>query len=245
MNSAVSDPQLETLRLYRALIGERPDWGGALVLSCGESSASSRIPVAASIAGAATLLIENDPAPVKAAMRRAELDFVVNSLDEALRALKNEIRKHRPLSVGLMADVPATLREMNERGVLPDLLLIAPNQPTQPVLGNRDIQAMQSAGMSLRLSVDPAPERDHHRDRQDEYFLSAETAERLQEVDNRLLAFLPVDDTVRRRWLQRVPRYLREASSGGRWIWLTDDERKELAQLHAVRSASPPKSPTP
>ena len=41
--------------------------------------------------------------------------------DEALRVLKNEIRKHRPLSVALDGAVEPAIEEMRERGVLPDL----------------------------------------------------------------------------------------------------------------------------
>jgi len=40
---------------------------------------------------------------------------------------------------------------------------------------------------------------------------------------------------VRRRWIRRLPQYLREARSGGRWIWLSAEERESLA----VRGFSP------
>ena len=117
-----SEHQLETLRLYGALIEEREDWGGGLVLCCGEGCATSRVPAGVSIAGGATLVLDGDPDAVKAAMRRGELDFVVNALDEALRALKNEVRLRRPLSVGVTAELSGALGEMVERGVLPGLL---------------------------------------------------------------------------------------------------------------------------
>ncbi len=62
---------------------------------------------------------------MKAAMRAGALDFVVNTLDEALRALKNQVRLRRPVGVGLVADVDATLAEMVERGVQPDLHIVS------------------------------------------------------------------------------------------------------------------------
>ncbi len=64
---------------------------------------------------------------MKSAMRAGYLDFVVvvNTLDEALRALKNEVRQKRPLTVGLIAEIEATLTEMVERGVQPDLQLVS------------------------------------------------------------------------------------------------------------------------
>ena len=50
-------------------------------------------------------------------------DFVVNSLDEALRTLKNEIRQRRPLAVALLADPDQVTDEAAERGLAPRLIL--------------------------------------------------------------------------------------------------------------------------
>src|SRR5580704_14533301 len=122
---AVDNLQRQTLRLYRALVASREDWGGALVLCSGQGCTASGIPVAASIAGSATLAVDADAEAMKSALRRGELDFVVNTLDEALRTLKNQIRLKRPLSVGLIADASATLAELASRGVQPDIKLEA------------------------------------------------------------------------------------------------------------------------
>lgn len=69
----------------------------------------------------------------------------------------------------------------------------------------------------------------NHR-RHDEHFFAAADASALRSVDAALLAALPPGDTVRRRWLERIPRYLREARSGGRWFWLGKDELAALAE---------------
>jgi hypothetical protein len=135
---------------------------------------------------------------MKAAQRAGYLDFVVNSLDEALRALKNEVRQKRPLSVGLIADVDATLAEMDERGIQPDL-------------------RFDPASLPIILQ------------RGDEYYLAATDGAALRQVDAALLALLPAGDLVRRRWLQRVPQFLREARTGRRWIWLSGAELDMLA----------------
>jgi len=229
------DRQLETLRVYGGLVEEREDWGGGLVLCCGEGCAASGTPVAVSIAGGATLALDGDAGVVKAAMRRGELDFVVNTLDEALRALKNEVRLRRPLSVGLIADVSATLREMVERGVLPDLLLIGANQNAQAVLQDESIRALQAIGMPLRLATDrpevelsSSPRMTLSSKPLDEIYLPAMNAAELRALDERLLAILPADDLVRRRWIQRIAKYLREARSGGRWVWLMEEERQQI-----------------
>ena len=49
---------------------------------------------------------------------------MVNNLDEALRILKNEVRKKQPVSVCLEGDLAATLHEAVERGLQPDLLAL-------------------------------------------------------------------------------------------------------------------------
>ncbi len=226
--------QLDTLRLYGALIDVRRDWSGGLVLCCGKGCVSNGSTAAVSIAGGATLAIESDAAAVKAAMRLGELDFVVNTLDEALRTLKNEVRQHRPLSVGLIADVDAVLSEMVERGVLPDLLMIGPNQSAQPILQKSSIRALEAEGMPLRLMVDPnyelpgKPVMNLSGKKCHEVYRPASNAVDLKAVDQRLLAILPPDDMVRRRWVQWVPQYVRDARAGGRWIWLTEEERQQF-----------------
>ena len=195
---AATNLQRQTLRLYRAVVESREDWGGALVLCSGSGCAASGIPVAASVAGAATLAIDADAEAMKSALRRGELDFVVNTLDEALRTLKNQIRLKRPLSVGLIADVDATLAELTSRGVQPDVTLDPASAPVS---------------------------------REDELFFAARDAGELQRLDAALLDILPAGDVARPRWIRRLPQYLREARSGGRWIWLSADEREALARL--------------
>jgi urocanate hydratase len=233
LRTNASDRQLETLRVYGELVEVREDWGGGLVLCCGEGCAASGVPAAVSIAGGATLAVDGDAAEVKAAMRWGEVDFVVNTLDEALRALKNEIRMRRPLSVGLIADVDAALSEMVERGVQPDLLLIGANQNAQAIEQNESIRALEAGGMELRSLVDAEGEwLVRHRMMLKrtgccEAYLSAANSAELRALDERVLAILPPGDLARRRWIQRVAQYQRDARSG-RWVWLTEEERQRM-----------------
>ena len=101
--------------------------GGKLVYM-GELDAEGRAwMVAANIAGGASLAVCADPAAQKQAIRDGVADFLVTDLDEALRILKNEIRKRETVAV-CIGDAPqpvgheAVEREMGERGVVPDLL---------------------------------------------------------------------------------------------------------------------------
>ena len=55
-------------------------------------------------------------------------------------------------------------------------------------------------------------------------FFTAKDASALQRLDAALLETLPAEDA-RRNWIRRLPQYLREARSGGRWIWLSAEER--------------------
>jgi hypothetical protein len=105
-----------------------PSLGGRLLYT-GELAPSRALLVAANIAGAASLATTADAAAQKQGIRDGVIDFLVNSLDEALRILKNEIRKRQPVAVCISLAPEAVEREMEERGVLPDLFAskIAPS----------------------------------------------------------------------------------------------------------------------
>ena len=95
----------------------RKDWAGALMVGCGLGPGGPALALAGNIAGAGCLAIEAQAAVCRAALRSGACDFVVNSVDEALRILKNEIRQRRPVSVGLAMEPNAALKELMERGV--------------------------------------------------------------------------------------------------------------------------------
>jgi len=140
------------MRLYRWLTHQRDDWGGKLVLLSGPGCAQTGAPPAVSIASGTALALDSDSATMKAAQRAGHLDFVVNSLDEALRALKNEVRQRRPLSVGLIADVTATLAEMDERGIVPDLQLTP--ETLQQLLPAADEHRFAAGDVSALRAID-------------------------------------------------------------------------------------------
>lgn len=147
-------PELELLfeveQKYRTLMSlasplsnAEPSLGGRL-LYAGELTANRALVIAANIAGAASLSATSDPAMQRQAIRESIADFVVNSLDEALRILKNQIRKREAVAV-CIAQLPAAIeQEMAGRGVKPDLLAL------QIVPPERD-------GIRLCWSVKEAP----------------------------------------------------------------------------------------
>jgi urocanate hydratase len=98
------------------------DLGGKLVVSGGMGGMGGAQPLAATMAGACFLGIDVDVERIKKRLKTGYCDFMVNSLDEALRILKNSIRKKEAISVGLVGNCADVIPELAERGVLPDIL---------------------------------------------------------------------------------------------------------------------------
>src|SRR5690242_17964186 len=98
------------------------DLSGKLIVSGGMGGMGGAQPLAATMAGASFLGIDVDPERIKKRLKTGYCDFMVNTLDEALRILKNAIRKKENVSVGLVGNCADVIPEMAERGVLPDIL---------------------------------------------------------------------------------------------------------------------------
>jgi urocanate hydratase len=98
------------------------DLTGKLVASGGMGGMGGAQPLAATLNGAAFLGIDVDPERIKRRVKTGYCDVMVNSLDEALRILKNAVRKREATSVGLVGNCAEIIPEMAKRGVVPDLL---------------------------------------------------------------------------------------------------------------------------
>src|ERR1700745_2981182 len=98
------------------------DLSGKLVVSGGMGGMGGAQPLAATMAGACFLGIDIDAERIKKRLKTGYCDFMVNSLDEALRILKNSIRKKEAISVGLIGNCADVIPELAERGGLPDIL---------------------------------------------------------------------------------------------------------------------------
>jgi len=95
---------------------------GKLIVSGGMGGMGGAQPLAATMAGACFLGIDVDAERIKKRLKTGYCDFMVNTLDEALRILKNSIRKKEAISVGLIGNCADVIPELAERGVLPDIL---------------------------------------------------------------------------------------------------------------------------
>src|SRR5580658_9111062 len=98
------------------------DLAGKLVASGGMGGMGGAQPLAATLNGAAFLGIDVDPERIKRRVKTGYCDVMVNDLDEALRILKNAVRKKEATSVGLVGNCADLIPELARRGVLPDLL---------------------------------------------------------------------------------------------------------------------------
>jgi len=98
------------------------DLSGKFVASGGLGGMGGAQPLAATMNGAAFLGVEADPERIKRRLRTGYCDIMVNDLDEAVRILKNAVRKKEATSVALVGNCAEVLPELARRGIVPDLL---------------------------------------------------------------------------------------------------------------------------
>lgn len=212
------DLQRQTLRLYGELMARRESWAGQLVFACGKGVSTTGLPASASIAGGTSLVLDSYAPAVKSVFRAGGVDFVVNTLDEALRVLKNEIRKHRPLSVALVSAEQTALEEMGERGVAPDLQVMLETGSEFPGAPNLNLAIEHGVVHPSEALESWLRERGWS-----EVVLERGTMAEMRDLDAHLLALMP--EPVRRTWVQRIGHYQRASAGGARVIWLTEGER--------------------
>ena len=204
------DSQLQTLHAYTLLTALRPSWPGSLILSLGLTPEASAIPFAAIIAGAACLAIEQHPQLCRLAMHSGACDFVVNTVDEALRILKNEIRQHKPISIALESNLESALAELRDRGVLPQLFvdLTGSHQPLGLALS--DLTAGEAFITAHGWAL---------------HSFSHETSASLRLFDAILQGLIPASDP-RYPWLKTAPRLFPRDRT--RHAYLTHGELESL-----------------
>ena len=193
--------------------------GGKLLLYGELTASGASAAIAGNVAGAATLGVDADEARLKEGIRNGICDFFVNSLDEALRILKNEIRKAAPVSVGLEGEIASVLAEIAERGVQPDLIGEMPAS-SEVIRQLMDRGAILFNPAALAGKTESAPTN------RIPVAWSAEKAPAVWLPKADLLAsqVLESADDERHRWLRLAPRYLRKQTSCERYLEMTPDE---------------------
>ena len=79
-------------------------------------------PLAGTMAGAAILCVEVDPARIERRLETRYLDEATDSLDDALARIRAAAAERRPLSVGLLGNAADVVPELAARGEEFDLL---------------------------------------------------------------------------------------------------------------------------
>ncbi len=95
---------------------------GRILVSGGLGGMGGAQPLAATMAGAAFLGIEVDPARIQKRIQTGYCDRISFSLEEALALVEQAAAGKKPLSVGLVGNCAEVLPELVRRGFVPDLL---------------------------------------------------------------------------------------------------------------------------
>jgi hypothetical protein len=213
IESAASSFTFQVERLYAGLIQAvkpnpaadcEPGLGGKLLYAGKLDTQARAMVVAANIAGAASLAASADPIARKQFMRDGVVDFLVTSLDEALRILKNEIRKRETVAVCVALEPKTVEAEMLERGVVPDQLRPGADDSQESAsflrLGARRVEpAAPEKGKALL-----------------DWRVASSPAIWLPRLDVMAADCLQHEDGAARRWLRLAPRYLGRMAQGVR-----------------------------
>jgi urocanate hydratase len=247
MTERADDPQLATLRAFTFLSSLRHDWAGTLIIACGLTAGGEEFSIASNIAGAGFLGVDSRPEICRATLRSGACDFVVNSVDEALRILKNEIRKRKPVSVALSMSEAAAVEKLLARGVQPELFA-AFDEAAQ---GTEDAACRFSAlGATVAdfngesgFGLDAEAKLEEFTSQQgfSSVAIPSLNSEQLRIRDAELLELVPPDDP-RKRWFASAPRFFHRERPHRRLAYLTAEER-ERCGIYSV--GSQPSSITP
>src|ERR671932_280662 len=109
-----------------AAAGERhygsPDLSGRTILTAGLGGMGGAQPLAGTMAGAAILCVEVDPARIERRLTTRYLDEATDSLDDALARVRRAADERRALSVGLLSNAADVVPELARRGENFDLV---------------------------------------------------------------------------------------------------------------------------
>jgi hypothetical protein len=211
---------------------------GRLLLIDGLGNEGDALLIAATIAGAASLVLETGTEAVRHCVRNGIVDFAVTTLAEALRILKNEVRKRQPIAVLLEREPLSVLAEMVERGAQPDMLRWTVPDPA--LKGYIDTMRERGAwplpsGCATQAdspstdaaSPDPASHDPRANDSQIDVCWRAGEGGTvvLRQLDLLAGQILPADDQERQNWIARAPRYLSRSLRLERCVAMTERER--------------------
>jgi urocanate hydratase len=128
----------------------RKHFGGSLrgrfVLTAGLGGMGGAQPLAATMQGAAALVVEVDDSRIQKRLETRYLDRRAESIDEALAIISDATRAGDAVSVGLLGNAADVLPELAKRGVTPDVL-------TDQTSAHDMLNGYVPAGMSLDEAI--------------------------------------------------------------------------------------------
>ena len=102
------------------------DWTGRWILSAGLGGMGGAQPLAATLAGAVSLIVECDQTRIDFRLRTRYLDMQAKDLDDALRLVKHHCERGEAVSIGLLGNaatvLPALAQRVRAGGIKPDLV---------------------------------------------------------------------------------------------------------------------------
>ncbi len=205
-------------RLYIGLAREldaETGLGGKLVWAGELDAEGCRLVRAANIAGAASLSATADAAAQRVAIREGVIDFLVMSLSEALRILKNEIRKRNAVAVGVTVAPELMKAEMRERGVAPDLVRTTAQESADAYFFERGARAIVPGRIPDGW----------------EFYVFADAP---AEFEARALALIPETDLALCRWVRLSPRYLGPQARRMRAMPCAREMAAKLTEIRSV-----------
>jgi len=129
-----------------AAAGERhfgsPDLAGRTILTAGLGGMGGAQPLAATMAGAAILCVEVDPARIGRRLETGYLDRASESLDEAVTLVREAAADRLPLSVGLLGNAAEVVPALAARGEQFDLV-------TDQTAAHDPLEGYVPAGLSV------------------------------------------------------------------------------------------------
>lgn len=201
---------------------------GRLLLIDGLADEGDALLIAASIAGGASLVLETETEAVRHCVRNGIVDFAVTTLAEALRILKNEVRKQQPIVVLLEREPADVLAEMVDRGAQPDMLRWpAPEPALRFYIDTLRERGAQPLRIPAQMPAAPADSNPESCDSPAEVYWRAGDGGSavLRQLDLLAGQILPANDLERQNWIARAPRYLSRALRLERRVAMNERER--------------------
>ena len=199
-----------------AVSGGEPNLGGILLYAGELDTAGRALVIGGNVAGCATIAATADVSAQKQSVRDGVVDFLVTSLDEALRILKNEIRKRKTVAVCVGVAPELMEREMQERGVQPDLVFagLAGHNRAVRKFGapSREIQFREpNSGLEFIT-----------------WRVAQSAARWMPKLDGIALGCL-APNSWEHRWMRLCPKYLGRSAVGERVLYCEAGIAKEIA----------------